>query len=108
MGARRVVSTEHALHYLVERVHAAWDKGKVATTLLLDVLGAFDNVSRPRLLHIPRSKRIDERIVRWIESFLRNRTTILKTREHETDNVDNIVHHYWKSYRAGMSKSATS
>jgi hypothetical protein len=50
MGARRSVSTEHALHYLVERIYAAWNNGKVATTLLLDVSGAFDNVSRSRLL----------------------------------------------------------
>lgn len=91
LGARRAVSSEHALHYLVERIYAAWNKGKVATTLLLDVSGAFDNVSRPRLLHNLRSKRIDERIVRWIESFLSNRTTILKTKEHETDKVDITV-----------------
>lgn len=91
MGARRSVSTEHALHYPVERIHAAWNKDKVATTLLLDVSGAFENVSRPRLLHNLRSKRIDERIVRWIESFLDNRTTILKTKEHETNKVDVTV-----------------
>jgi hypothetical protein len=37
MGARMFVSMEHALHYLVERIHAAWNKGKIATTLLLDI-----------------------------------------------------------------------
>ena len=50
MGARRAVSTEHALHYIIERVISAWNKSKVASLLLLDVSGAFDNVSKERLL----------------------------------------------------------
>jgi hypothetical protein len=49
----------------------------VASLLLLDVSGAFDNVSHARLLHNLRKRRIDERIVRWIASFLANRTTVI-------------------------------
>ena len=49
--------------------------------LLLDAAGAFDNVVHERLLHNLRKRRIDEQIVRWIASFLTNRTTILKTGE---------------------------
>lgn len=49
--------------------------------LPLDVAGAFDNVVHERLLHNLRKRRIDEQIVRWIASFLTNRTTILKTGE---------------------------
>lgn len=64
MGARRATSTEHVLHYMVERVHSAWNKGETASTMLLDVSGGFDNVSRPRLLHDLRKKRIDGRIVK--------------------------------------------
>ena len=45
-------------------------------------------MSRERLIHNLRTKRIDERIVRWIESFLSNRTTILKTSEHITTKVN--------------------
>lgn len=88
MGARRAVSTEHALHYLVERIHSAWSKGKIATALLLDVAGAFDNVIRARLLHNLRRKGIDERLVQWLDSFLSRRKTILRTREHTTEQVD--------------------
>ena len=84
-GARKAVSIEHALHYLVEKIISAWNRGKLATLLLLDVTGAFDNVSKKRLLHNLRLKRIEERIVRWIDSFLSKRTTILKTSEHVTE-----------------------
>ena len=39
------MSTEHALHRLVERITQAWNKGHVASLLLLDVAGAYDHVS---------------------------------------------------------------
>lgn len=49
----------------------------MASLLLLDVSGAFDNVSHARLLHNLRKRRIDERIVRWIASFLADRSTVI-------------------------------
>lgn len=62
-GARRSGSTGHALHYLIERIYASWNKKKIATALLLDVTRAFDNVSKDKLLHNLRIKKIDPRIV---------------------------------------------
>ena len=50
--------------------------------LLLDVSGAFDNVSRPRLIHDLKKRRIDQTLVRWIDSFLSDRYTILKLQEY--------------------------
>ncbi|KAJ3552838.1 hypothetical protein NPX13_g11022 [Xylaria arbuscula] len=77
IGGRRLKSTEHALHIIVEKIYEAWNegKGKVVSLLLLDVSGAFDNVSHRRLLHNLRKRRIDEKIVRWVESFLKDRHT---------------------------------
>ena len=49
----------------------------MASLLLLDVSGAFDNVSHARLLHNLRKRRIDERTVRWIASFLADRSTVI-------------------------------
>lgn len=49
-GGRKLASTDHAIHLLLQRIHKAWADGKVASLLLLDVSGAFDNVSRQRLL----------------------------------------------------------
>ena len=77
IGGRRMRSTEHALHLIIERIYKAWNtgRGKVASLLLLDVTGAFDNVSHERLLHNLRTRRVDERTVLWIASFLSERRT---------------------------------
>ncbi|KAJ6114107.1 hypothetical protein N7512_007552 [Penicillium capsulatum] len=80
-GGRKLTSTEHAMHLLLQRIHQAWSEGKVASLLLLDVSGVYDNVSPERLLHNLRKRRIDQRIIAWIESFLCDRTTTLKLQE---------------------------
>jgi len=47
----------------------------VLSLLLLNVLGAFDNISHKRLLYNLRKQRVNERIVKWIASFLSDRQT---------------------------------
>jgi exonuclease III len=84
MGARRLRSTDHGIHLMIERIYAAWNKNNVASMLLLDVAGAFDNVSHERLIHNLKRKGIDKSIVDWIRSFLKDRTTILKLTEYES------------------------
>lgn len=81
-GGRKLASTEHAMHFLLQRIHQAWSEGKVASLLLLDVAGAYDNVSRERLLHNLRKRRISDKIVNWVASFLTNRSTSLKLQEY--------------------------
>lgn len=75
VGGRKRRSTEHALHLITDEIYGAWNtgSGKVASLLLLDVSGAFDNVSHQRLLHNLRKRRVDETTVRWIASFLSHR-----------------------------------
>jgi exonuclease III len=72
MGGRKLRSTEHAIHHIIDKIYEAWNRGRgqVASLLLLGVSGAFDNVSHKRLLHNLRKRRIDEKTVRWIASFL--------------------------------------
>jgi ribonuclease HI len=91
IGGRRASSTEHAMHLMIERIHAGWDEyggDGVATVLSLDVSGAFDYVSHPRLLHNLRKRQIDGRIVRWISSFLVNRTTTIRLNEYTSEPMD--------------------
>mgnify|MGYP001335162396 FL=1 len=57
-GRRKATSSEHALHLLVEEIYEAWRNDKVASLLLLDVTGAFHNVSHQRLTHNPRKRHI--------------------------------------------------
>jgi hypothetical protein len=65
IGGRKLRSTEHALHLIIEKIYKAWNtgRGKVASLLLLDVSGAFDNVSHERLIHNLRTRRVDEKLV---------------------------------------------
>jgi ribonuclease HI len=81
-GGRKLTSTDHAIHLILQRIHDAWADGKIASLLLLDVSGAFDNVSRPRLLHNLRKRRVPQMMVRWIDSFMSDRTTTLKLQEY--------------------------
>lgn len=78
-GGRKRKSTEHALHDIIDTIYDAWNSSndKIASLLLLDVSGAFDNVSHARLLHDLRKRKIDESVVRWIASFLDERTTTI-------------------------------
>jgi hypothetical protein len=77
IGGRKLRSTEHALHLIIEKTYKAWNtgRGRVASLLLLDVSGAFDSVSHERLLHNLRTRRVDEKLVLWIASFLSDRRT---------------------------------
>jgi hypothetical protein len=54
----------------------------VASLLLLNVSGAFDNVSRQQLLHNLRKRQINQTLIRWVDSFLTNRTSTLKLQEY--------------------------
>lgn len=87
MGGRKGTSTDHACHYLLEQVYTAWNTKKVASLLLLDVAGAFDNINQSRLIHNLWKRQVDHRLVQWIESFLSGQTTIIKTREHTTNPI---------------------
>jgi retron-type reverse transcriptase len=52
--------------------------------LCMDMSGAFDNVSHTRLLNNLRKRGIPSYIVRWVTSFLQERTTKIKVIEGES------------------------
>jgi nitrate reductase assembly molybdenum cofactor insertion protein NarJ len=71
-------SIDTALDFLVQQIQAAWqNKDGVATLLSLDMTGAFDGVVPARLLHNMRERKILEWIVKWVGSFISNKTTTL-------------------------------
>ena len=47
---RKSFFTKHAIHLLLEQIHAGWKNNQVSSLLLLDVSRAFDNVNHRRLL----------------------------------------------------------
>ncbi len=86
MGARPGRSIDTALDFLVQQIHATWqNKDDVATLLSLDMTGAFDRVVPARLLHNMRERKIPEWIVKWVGSFISNRTTTLCLPGYNTD-----------------------
>jgi hypothetical protein len=86
MGARPGRSIDTALDFLVQHIHALWqNKDSVATLLSLDMTGAFDRVVPARLLHNMRERKIPEWIVKWVGSFISNKTTTLCLPGYNTD-----------------------
>jgi hypothetical protein len=78
MRARPGRSIDTALNFLIPQIHATWqNKNGVATLLSVDMTGAFDRVVPARLLHNMRERKIPEWIVKWVGSFISNRTTTL-------------------------------
>ncbi|KAJ5330279.1 zinc knuckle domain protein [Penicillium atrosanguineum] len=87
LGGRRGISTDHAIHNMIDRIKMAWGKGKPVVSLLMqDVSGAYDNVSHDRLLHNLRKRRLGQ-LAPWVKTFLSNQST----RIHLIENCGNGV-----------------
>jgi hypothetical protein len=52
--------------------------------LYMNISGVFNNVFYTRFLDNLRNKKISDIIIRWVMSFLRKRTTIIKVFEGES------------------------
>lgn len=81
-GGRKGQGCDTALHAVTEAIRSAWKCKKIASLLLLDISGAFDNVSHIRLLHNLHRRRVPTYIVNWIKSFLSDRYTTLELPEY--------------------------
>jgi hypothetical protein len=85
LGGRKRISVDHVIQLILDRVHCAWGTGTKASMLLLDVAGAYDNVSHERLLHNIRRLRLGQ-FAPWIASFLSGRSTRIKPPGHLSDS----------------------
>ena len=95
---RECTFIKHAIYLLIKRIIAIWNKSLIMTTLFLNVMKIFDNVSHEQLLHNLRKKRINHRIINWISSFLRKRITIIKINERITKKSTSTSI-YFKKFR---------
>ncbi|KAJ5751584.1 zinc knuckle domain protein [Penicillium odoratum] len=85
LGGRRGISTDHAIHIIIDRIKTSWGKGKpVVSLLMLDVGGAYDNVSHERLLHNLKERCLGH-FVPWVKAFLTNRSTRIRMPEGMSD-----------------------
>src|SRR5690606_13590753 len=74
IGGRKQRSAVDAILALVSDVENNWNKKLVTSALFLDVKGAFDNVSRVRLLQTMQQMRIPTPLVHWVEHFMTERS----------------------------------
>ncbi|KAJ5111866.1 zinc knuckle domain protein [Penicillium alfredii] len=87
LGGRRGISTYHAIHIIIDRIKTAWGKGKpIVSLLMLDVSGAYDNVSHARLLHNLKKRRLGH-LVPWVRAFLSKRSTRIRMPEGMSDTI---------------------
>ena len=77
MGNRPHRSTELAVRMVVDIAHTAWSQGAVASLLQLDIQGAYDCVNHTRLLHTMQRQGFPMWTIRWIASYLTDRTARL-------------------------------
>lgn len=68
-----------------------WADKRVAILLFLDVIGAFANVSHPRLLYNLKKRRIGGQYAASVISFLAERYTIFKLMDHITERIQRII-----------------
>lgn len=80
LGGRKGVSVDHAIQLIIDKVRRAWGKGKIVSILMLDISGAYDNVSHERLIYNLYKRRLGQ-LVPWIRAFLTGRSTQIRMPE---------------------------
>ncbi len=75
MSDRKSRSCETTLKLFIEQIHTVWNmrKDKITTLLNMNVIDVYDHIFKERLLHNLRKKDISNWIIRWINSFMKNK-----------------------------------
>ena len=73
MGGRKYRAAIDAVLYLLQDITQANNNKKILSILFFDVKGAFDHVSKTRLLDTVQRLHLHSAIVRWTDTFLSDR-----------------------------------
>lgn len=68
-------STQDALVYNLDFIYEGWLQKKKVSQLFLDMTGAYDRVIRQKLIEILARKRLPDRLVDFLRSYLSGRRT---------------------------------
>ena len=79
-GGRKGRYIEDALLDPVETVYGAWNEGRVATLVSMDITGAYDHVS-----HNMAKRGLGGQCATWTRSFLGGRETKVRLPDMETE-----------------------
>jgi len=74
---RKGRSTETALSNVVEFIELSLSKKLFTLGIFLDIQGAFDNVKPTSIVNAMKNKRFPNKIIRWYEHYLKNRSVEL-------------------------------
>ena len=87
MRVRRNKFTKTILKLLTEQIYTIWKQkiDKMTTLLSMNIADVFLTISHSRLIHNLRKCKISEWIVKWIDSFLRERSITLIIQKRITD-----------------------
>jgi hypothetical protein len=92
MNERKNRSCETVLKLLTKQIHTIWNmnKDKIATLLSMNVIEAYDHVSRERLLHNLKKRRISTWIIAWTNNFMQDKriNLIVKAKQTIMNNVN--------------------
>jgi hypothetical protein len=91
MSERRNRSCETTLKLFIEQIHTIWNmsKNKMITLLSMNVVETYDLVSRTRLLHNFRKRKILTWIIVWTNNFMQNRRITLVINS-DTTTMSNV------------------
>ena len=84
---RQKVFIEHALHFIIERIHTIWVNDEIAIMLLLNVTEAYDNVCHFKLFHNLKKRRIKDNSLKWIINFFSKKYIIFKFVDYITNKI---------------------
>ncbi len=75
MNDRKKKNCEIALKLLIEQIHIVWNmkKDKITTFLSMNVIDVYDHVFRNKLLYNLRKRDISDWIIRWTNSFMKDK-----------------------------------
>ena len=89
IGGRPKWSAVDAAMFLATKIDEANKRGKIISTLCIDVKGAFDNVYKNRLLQTMERMKLDQKTIGWVESFLSQRMASLSF-DKDTEQMSGI------------------
>ena len=77
-GGRPSRMTMDTLHTLMYKIKDTWRKHQVTSVLFFDIEGAFPNTVNERLIHNLKMRKVPTKMVKCIQSLLKERSTTLK------------------------------
>lgn len=71
---------EHAIQVIQDRIRSAWGRGSIVSLIMLDVSGAYDNVSHARIIHNLQKGRLGQ-LAPYVQAFLTGWSTRIRMSE---------------------------